>query len=58
MSEPSLTTSELRDGRYAAPVTVTGNGALEAARPFPVRVAPARLLAGLPGRPETGRSEI
>ena len=31
---------------------------VQAARPFPVRVVPARLLAGLPGRPETGRSEI
>jgi hypothetical protein len=25
---------------------------------YVVNVAPARLLAGLPGRPETGRSEI
>jgi Uma2 family endonuclease len=56
--EPSLTAFELRDGRYGPPVTVTGTDSLDAEQPFPVRVVPARLLAGLPGRPETGRSEI
>lgn len=52
--EPSLTAFELRDGRYGPPVTVTGNEALESGRPFAVRVVPARLLAGLPGRARDG----
>ena len=45
---PSLTAVELRDGRYGEPVTVTGNQAWTAERPFPVEVVPARLVA--PGR--------
>jgi Uma2 family endonuclease len=52
--EPSLTAFELRDGRYGPPVTVAGNEALECERPFAVRVVPARLLAGLPGRGRDG----
>jgi hypothetical protein len=44
----------LRDGRYGPPVTVTGSEALDSQRPFQVRVVPARLLAGLPGRARDG----
>jgi Uma2 family endonuclease len=52
--KPSLTAFQLRDGRYGPPVTVTGNEALETARPFAVKVVPARLLAGLPGQGRDG----
>lgn len=47
--DPSLTAFELRDGLYGPPVTIAGHQALDAERPFPVRVVPALLLAGLPG---------
>jgi Uma2 family endonuclease len=46
--EPSLTAFELRDGQYATLAKVTGLQMLEAERPFPVELVPARLLAGLP----------
>ncbi len=46
--EPSLTAFERRDGQYATLAKVTGLQRLEAERPFPVEVIPARLLAGLP----------
>jgi Uma2 family endonuclease len=47
---PSLTAFELRDGRYTPPARVAGHEILRAERPFGVEVAPARLLAGMPGR--------
>ena len=48
---PSLTVFELRDGRYAQLIKVESSDVLRAERPFSVEVIPARLLAGLPGRP-------
>jgi Uma2 family endonuclease len=45
---PTLTVVELGEGVYGDPVTVTGDQAWTAARPFPVEVSPARLVR--PGR--------
>ena len=45
---PTLTAVELGDGGYGEPVTVAGDQPYLAARPFPVEVVPARLVA--PGR--------
>jgi Uma2 family endonuclease len=48
--QPVLTAFELRDGQYATLATITGTETLEAERPFPVNVVPARLLAAVPDR--------
>lgn len=45
---PSLTVLELRKGRYTQLTRVENDDVLRAEHPFPVEVAPARLLAGLP----------
>jgi Uma2 family endonuclease len=45
---PALTVVELGQGGYGEPVTVTGDQAWTAVRPFPVEVVPGRLVA--PGR--------
>ncbi len=42
---PGLTAFELRRGRYAQVAHVTGGELFEAARPFPVTVVPAALVA-------------
>lgn len=47
--EPSLTALELDPaGRYREVATVRGREAYDATRPFPVRVVPADLVAGIP----------
>jgi Uma2 family endonuclease len=54
---PSITVFGLRDGRYAQVIKVESSEVLEAEHPFPVEVVPARLLAGLPDRAATDRSD-
>jgi Uma2 family endonuclease len=44
---PALTAYELADGSYRELATVTGRQSWKAVRPFPVRVRPADLIAGL-----------
>jgi Uma2 family endonuclease len=43
--KPSLTVLELRRGKYAETARVTGDEAFHAARPFPVTIVPADLVA-------------
>ncbi|HEY1919637.1 MAG TPA: Uma2 family endonuclease [Streptosporangiaceae bacterium] len=45
---PQLIACELRDGCYTEAGQATGDATFAAARPFPVEVVPARLVAGLP----------
>ncbi len=54
---PSITVFGLRDGRYAQVIKVESSEVLQAEHPFPVEVVPARLLAGLPDRAATDRSD-
>jgi Uma2 family endonuclease len=42
---PSLTVLELRRGKYAETARVTGDEAFHAARPFPVTIVPADIVA-------------
>lgn len=44
---PALTAFELEDGSYREVASVTGHEAWTATRPFPVRIIPADLVAGL-----------
>lgn len=49
VAEPVLTVLELgADGRYDEVATVRGAEPFDATRPFPVRVVPADLVAGIP----------
>ena|SRR5690349_11713584 len=43
--KPGLTVFELRRGRYAQTAQVTGTDSLDIARPFPVTIVPADLVA-------------
>jgi Uma2 family endonuclease len=45
--QPELIVFELGDGRYQEAAHVTGDEAFTASRPFPVRVVPSQLVAGL-----------
>jgi hypothetical protein len=44
---PELIVFELNDGRYQEAAHVRGEERFAAARPFPVEIVPARLVAGL-----------
>lgn len=47
LDHPALTALELADGRYVERATVTGDQAFHPARPFPLTVTPAQLVAPL-----------
>jgi Uma2 family endonuclease len=47
--EPSLTALDLRRGKYTETARVTGDEAFHAARPFPVTIVPADLVATASG---------
>jgi hypothetical protein len=44
---PSTGAFELRDGRYEQVARMVGDEPFRAERPFPIKVVPARLVAGL-----------
>ena len=46
LDKPRLVVFELSQGRYEQVADVGGDEAIEAARPFPVRVVPSALVAG------------